>query len=149
VGFAAAIGTIFGLWQVCADLLVVRFPKDINVPAPQSVLFYPAIGYVVEVLFHALPLVVLLVVLDRLPERFKPNGTVATWSCIVFVSLLEPVLVHLRMGASTYVAIFVFVFTLAQLYVFRRYDFVSMYALRLVFYLWWHVIWGYWRLRLF
>ena len=147
VGFSAAIATIFGIWQACADLFVTRFPKDINVPAPQSLLFYPAMGYVVEVLFHALPLAVLLVVLGRLPLKLKPNTTIVIWLCIVFVASLEPVLVHMRMGSSAYVGAFVFVFTLVELYVFRRYDFVSMYSFRLVYYLWWHIIWGYLRLR--
>lgn len=41
VGVSAVIATLFGAWQVCADLLVTRFPKDINVPPPQSLLFYP------------------------------------------------------------------------------------------------------------
>jgi len=65
VGFSAAIATLFGVWQVCADLLVTRFPEDINVPPPQSWLFYPAIGYVVEVFFHALSLALLLAVWGR------------------------------------------------------------------------------------
>jgi hypothetical protein len=147
VGVAAAVATIFGIWQACADLFVTRFRKDINVPAPQSVLFYPAIGYVVEVLFHALPLAVLLFIVARVPEQRRPNSAALIWLCIVFVAALEPVLVHMRMGASAYVGAFVFVFTLVELGIFRRYDFVSMYAFRLVFYLWWHVIWGYVRLR--
>jgi hypothetical protein len=147
VGFSAAIATIFDIWQACADLFVTRFPKDINVPAPQSLLFYPAMGYVVEVFFHALPLALLLVVLDRLPTTLKLNTTIVIWLCIVFVSLLEPVLVHMRMGSSAYVGVFVFVFTLVELSVFRRYDFVSMYSFRLVYYMWWHIIWGYLRLR--
>ncbi len=147
VGFAAAVATIFGIWQVCADLFLTRFPKDINVPAPQSLLFYPSIAYVVEVLFHALPLAVLLFLAGLLPERRRSNPVALIWLCIVLVAALEPVLVHMRMGASAYVGGFVFVFTLVELDIFRRYDFVSMYAFRLVFYLWWHVIWGYGRLR--
>jgi hypothetical protein len=147
VGVAAAVATIFGMWQVCADLFLTRFPRDINVPAPQSVLFYPAIGYVVEVLFHALPLAVLLFIKDHLPGKRRPNTTAVIWLCIVVVSALDPLLVHMRRGASAYVGAFVFVFTLVELDIFRRYDFVSMYAFRLVFYLWWHVIWGSVRLR--
>ena len=145
MGFSAAIATLFGVWQVCADLLVTRFPEDINVPPPQSWLFYPAIGYVVEVFFHALPLALLLAVLGR--SRKKANTTIVIWLCIVFVASLEPVLVHMRMGSSADVGVFVFVFTLVELYVFRRYDFMSMYSFRLVFYMWWHVTWGYLRLR--
>jgi hypothetical protein len=63
------------------------------------------------------------------------------------VSALEPVLVHMRMGASTYVGVFVFVFTLVELDIFRRYDFVAMYVFRLTYYLWWHIIWGTLRLQ--
>ena len=145
VGLSAAIATLFGVWQIGADLLVTRFPKDINVPSPQSWLFYPAIGYVVEVFFHALPLALLLAVLGRSTK--KSNPTIVIWLCIVFVSSLEPVLVHIRMGASAYVGVFVFVFTVVELHVFRRYDFISMYSFRLAFYMWWHITWGYMRLQ--
>lgn len=65
LGISAVIATLFGAWQICADLLVMRLPKDINVPPPQCLLFYPAMGYVVEVLFHAFPLALLLAVLGR------------------------------------------------------------------------------------
>jgi hypothetical protein len=147
VGVAAAVATVFGIWQACVDLFVTRFPKDLNVPPPQSLLFYPPIAYVVEVLFHALPLAVLLFIVGLLPEQRRPNAVALIWLCIVLIAALEPVLVHMRMGASAYVGVFVFVFTLVELNIFRRYDFVSMYAFRVVFYLWWHVIWGSVRLR--
>lgn len=101
VGFSAAIATLFGVWQVCADLLVTRFPEDINVPPPQSWLFYPAIGYVVEVFFHALPLALLLAVLGRSIK--KSNTTIEIWLCIVFVSacLLHVVARHLGLPATS------------------------------------------------
>ena len=145
VGVAAAIATPFVVWQICADLFVTHFPKDINVPLPQSLLFYPAIGYVVEIVLHALPLALLLALLERFMT--KANTAIVIGLCIVLVSSLEPVLVHLRMGASAYVGVFVCVFTLVELYVFRRYDFISMSAFRLVYYLGWHVAWGDLRLR--
>jgi len=40
------------------------------------------------------------------------------------------------------VGLLVFVFNILQLEVFRRFGFVAMYALRLTYYLWWHLIWG-------
>lgn len=40
------------------------------------------------------------------------------------------------------------VLNILQLYVFKRYDFVAMISLRLVYYLYWHFIWGYSRLQL-
>ena len=36
----------------------------------------------------------------------------------------------------------VFVIAVLQLYVFRRFDFASMYSFRLVYYAWWHILWG-------
>jgi hypothetical protein len=63
------------------------------------------------------------------------------------VALLEPVF-QLQFGfaetvplwAAVYVGLNIFVINLAQLLLFRRYDFVTMYAFRLVYYLQWHVI---------
>jgi hypothetical protein len=46
------------------------------------------------------------------------------------------------------VGVHIYVFNALQLYVFKRYDFLSMYAFRLVYYLHWHVVWGYMRLQL-
>jgi hypothetical protein len=125
--------------------LVTRFSEDVNVPPPQSLLLSPTMAYVVEIVFHALPLALLLAWSGRSAQN--ANTAIVTWPCIVFVSSLEPVLVHLRFGASAYVGAFVFVFTVVELYVFRRYDFISTYAFRLVYYLWWHITWGYVRLQ--
>ncbi len=38
-------------------------------------------------------------------------------------------------------------FGLVQLYVFRRFGFVSMYAFRLAYYSLWHIAWGAIRLK--
>jgi hypothetical protein len=151
VAISAAIATLFAIEAVFADL-IIRFPRDLNVPLPQSLLFYPAIGYVVEVCFHALPLALLLAVLG--PVFMKSNKNSLVWSCIFLASLIEPV-VQMRIGfsqkpfsgAEAYVGLHLFAFNLLQLYVFRRYDFVSMYGFRLVYYLYWHILWGYFRLH--
>ncbi len=55
-GFLVAVGLTLPFAAVI--LLVDRlapFPEDINVPYPGSLFFYPAIAYVVEILFHILP----------------------------------------------------------------------------------------------
>jgi len=75
------------------------------------------------------------------------NTAIVIWPCIAFVSSLEPVLVHLRTGLlgvrrSLRVRVHA-----RRAVLFRRYDFMSMYAFRLVFYMWWHVTWGYVRFR--
>lgn len=148
---AAAFATLFAVMVVPADLLI-RFPRDLNVPLPQSLFFYPAIGYVVEIVFHALPLALLLLLLGPLWTQLNPNSLV--WSCIIVAAALEPIL-QVTLGSSGgpfsvadgFVALHVFAFNVLQLYVFRRYDFVSMYAFRLVYYLYWHIVWGSLRLH--
>lgn len=151
VAVAAAFATLFAVVVVPADLLS-RFPRDLNVPLPQSLFFYPAIGYVVEIVFHALPLAILLLLFGLIWKDLTPNSLV--WSCIIVAAALEPIL-QVSLGSSVgsfsmadgFVALHVFAFNMAQLYVFRRYDFVSMYVTRLVYYLYWHIIWGALRLH--
>jgi hypothetical protein len=149
---AAALATLLAIPVILVDLRS-PFPHDMNVPPPQSLLFYPVMGYVVEVTFHVLPLAITLACLGGLARKLSSPSLV--WGCILLAALLEPVL-QLRWSASAeapswveaYVGLQVFVINLLQLYLFRRYDFVSMYVLRLTYYLHWHIIWGYLRLQL-
>lgn len=145
VAWSLAFATLFAVVIVLADLVVV-FPYQ-HVPPPQSLLFYPAMAFVAEIVFHVLPLSLLLVVLGPLSEKREPTRLV--WLCIFLASCLEPTFqlswsplkVPLS-GAEVYVGLHVFAFNVLQLALFRRYDFVSMYACRVVYYLHWHVIWG-------
>jgi hypothetical protein len=85
----------------------------------------------------------------------KPHADRLVWSCILLASLIEPVF-QMRFGFSQisfsrtelYVGLHVFAINFLQLYIFRRYDFASMYSLRLVYYLYWHILWGALRLHL-
>ena len=48
----------------CISILIdwiVVFPEDMNLAFPQSLLFYPAIAFVVEIFFHVLPMGVVFV----------------------------------------------------------------------------------------
>jgi hypothetical protein len=68
-------------------------------------------------------------------------------------ALLEPTVQLLfqarpRAWAGAFVWVHVFAFNVAQLRVFRRHGFVSMYALRFCYYLCWHIAWGVLRLPL-
>jgi hypothetical protein len=146
---SATLATLFAIPTILIDL-TVGIPLGLNVPPPWSVLFYPTIGYVAELTFHAVPLALLLALLWPLSNTLNRDRLV--WLCILLASLLEP-LFQLRAGLSeqsrswiqAYVVLHVFAFNVAQLYVFRRFDFVSMYSLRLVYYFWWHIVWGYVR----
>lgn len=148
----SGLAALLALVMIAFDTKVV-FPADINIPFPGSLLFYPAIGYFAEILFHLLPLSVLLVVL---PYAFKNiDREKLVWVCILLVSLAEPVYQTVAGYSSpypswvmAYVAFHVFMISLCQLWIFKRYDFVSMYFFRLVYYLFWHIAWGYLRLKI-
>ena len=151
ITIAAIFATLFAIVVVPADL-VLRFPRDMNVPPPQAFLFYPVMAYLVEITLHACPLALVVLLFGPSRERLEPNRRLWLW--LLFVSLIEPIL-QTRLSYSGrpffwqegFVAVHVFAFNIVQLYVFRRYDFVSMYLLRLVYYVYWHVIWGYLRLQ--
>lgn len=147
---SALIATLFGIEVVIAETTnIFRLPADTNVRLPWSLIFYPVMGYVVEVVFHALPLALMLVVLDPLFKKLNMPGLI--WLCILIVSLLEPIF---QVGsaqplsfAQAYIGLHIFAINFLQLYVFRRYDFVSMYSFRLFYYMYWHIIWGALRLQ--
>lgn len=145
----AAIGaTLFGIEVIILDL-TVPFPADINVPLPHALPFYPAIAYVVEVVFHALPLAILLTGLSWLPLRMKTASLL--WIAMILTALLEPTF-QLSFVARPftwvvgYLWLRLFVFDMVQLMLFRRYDFVTMYVFRLIYYFYWHIAWGTLRL---
>jgi hypothetical protein len=149
IALSAIAATVFGMVAIVADLFI-RFPADMNAPLPHALLFYPVMGYTVEVVFHALPLALLLVGLAPLLGR-APTGRLV-WVSLFLAALLEPTLqlsfeAEPISWAGAFVWAHVFAINLAQLIVFRRYDFFSMYALRLIYYLYWHIIWGTLRLE--
>lgn len=107
-------------------------------------------AYVAEIVFHVLPLSVLLVVLGPLSEKREPTRLV--WLCIFLASCPEPIFQlrwrsseSLLSWADAYVGLHVFAFNVLQLSMFRRYDFISMYVCRLAYYIEWHIVWGYVR----
>jgi hypothetical protein len=146
---SAGIATLFGIEIVVADL-IIRYPENLNVPVPQAYLFYPTIGFVAEIVFHVVPLILFVLVLLPVSGRLGTERVV--WIAILLSAASEPTFQILFSGgrftwASAYTWVHVGVVAAFQLYVFRRYDFASMYAFRLVYYAWWHIIWGVIRLE--
>lgn len=154
---ASGLALLFGLIVIPADR-VLRHPEDMNVPFPDSLLFYPVVAFLVEILFHALPLCLLLSILPRVLRR-RPSTLMGT--CLAIVATLEPTfqvwtalwgtpVVGSYQPVSWRMALFdgvhVLAINSAQVAVFRRYDFVSMWWLRLVYYGIWHIAWGHLRL---
>jgi hypothetical protein len=146
IGVAAMLATGFGLVAVAADTLVVRYPEDMNVPMPLAVAFYPAMGFVVEVFFHLLP----LAILTALVPAFRVTGPRAVLvACLVGIALIEPMFqMALEAEPHPFTWIHVFLFNLAQLELFRRYGFSAMASLRIFYYVYWHMAWGVLRLHL-
>ncbi len=127
------------------------FSRDLNIAFPNSLLFYPSIAYVVEIIFHVLPLGLCFFIITAV-FKLRDHST-ALFISIPLVALIEPVFQIMNFGmdypvwAIIYVGVNILVINLAQLWLFVKYDFVSMYAFRLMYYLLWHIIWGVIRLQ--
>jgi hypothetical protein len=153
LALSVIIATLMAIIIIIVDLNF-RFPENLNVLFPQSLLFYPVMGFVVEILFHLVPLSFFLFFLTPLFKRINYEKSI--WLGIFFISLLEPiyqVLVGFSPENSFWIegygnGIHVFLFNFLQLSIFKRYDFLTMFLFRMVYYLLWHIIWGYIRLGL-
>lgn len=162
VSRSAGLATVFGAVIILVDLTMVH-PADMNVPFPGSLLFYPVIGFIVEILFHLLTLCLLLTVFPPRVTRSRSRSEATVWWSLILVALLEPAFQVWTAASGTpvvgsphayaswevaYDGLHVLAINLCQLVVFKRYDFVAMYAFRLVYYLIWHIAWGHVRLEL-
>ncbi len=132
--------------------LKVMLPADMNIPFPNSLMFYPSINFLVQIIFHILPLTALLLMLKLIPPQKSQEKFI--WIVIAVVALLEPIYHMLDMrtlGAYSLqwvilTGINIYLINFFELLIFKRYDFVAMFLFRLLFYLIWHIIWGYFRL---
>lgn len=148
---AVAIATAFAAAMVVMDAIAVPFSADINVPVPGALLFYPVMAFVVEVIFHLVPLALSLFVVARLGPNLVESRRV--WASVLVVALLEPIFqvalaANLPRWMNIYLPVHLFAFSLVQLWLFRRHDLLTMIAFRLVYYLLWHIVWGHLRLQL-
>lgn len=150
IGLAALAASIFGVVIILVDKAAV-YPADTNITWPNAWLYYPVLGFAAEVIFHLLPLAVILTLLTS--PLFQLDFDRVLWVSLVVVSLLEPIF-QTVLGSSTpipiwakvYVAVHIWLINVTGLFLFRRYGFGAMYGLRLMYYLIWHVLWGHLRL---
>jgi hypothetical protein len=150
IALSAVFATALGVAIVIADV-VIRYPQDTNVPIPQALLFYPAIGFVAEIVFHLVPLAILLLVLKPLVRRLGRERVI--WIGMLLVAASEPTFQVIFGGdaftwGDAYTWIHIFIISILQLYVFLHFDFVAMYVFRMIYYLHWHILWGMARLDL-
>ncbi|MHA1939964.1 MAG: hypothetical protein ACW97O_17295, partial [Candidatus Thorarchaeota archaeon] len=142
LALSAGLATLLAIAIVIADFFI-RYPEDTNVPMPQAILFYPSMGFIAEIVFHVFPLALILVVLNPLGRWLGRERVI--WLAIFIVAVLEPTFQMLFGGealtwGSAYTWIHVFAIAFLQLYVFWRFDFVSMYGFRLIYYAYWHIL---------
>lgn len=142
---------VFVCFAIAADSSS-GFAEDMNVRWPSSLLFYPTMAFVAEVVLHVIPLAAITLLM-----RWRYDGIGAdrrAWTAIGLVALAETVFqtVDAAVGANPALAWFVaphlFAIGVFELVMFRRYGFVVMAAFRLIYYLFWHIVWGYIRLEL-
>jgi len=146
----AFIALLFGIEVIAADIWLVDYSADINILYPKSLLFYPAIGYIVEVFFHLLPISLFILILSSL-SYFSVNK-------IVLISIIATAIIETlyqiwftsqnSLITTIFTGIHVFLFSLTQLLIFKHLDFISMYLFRIMFYFIWHILWGQFRLDL-
>jgi len=145
--------TVFGCIAICLDLLV-RFPEDMNVPFPGSLVFYPSIGFVAEMIFHVLPVTLLAAAFYHLRVfRQKEHAILSSLFISTFGEAIYHGLAMLQSGLYSpwevlLTGLHILFFSLFQLWIFRRQGFLRMYLVRISYYMIWHMAWGYFRLQL-
>lgn len=145
-----ALISVIGCAVILADL-TLRYPRDINVPWPSSLLFYPVMALVAEMVFHVIPLAVFLLILTLTAGLEISRRYLVL--CLGLVALIEPLFqVQAALASQSltmrdaFTALNVLVINVVLLRVFMLYGFVAMYAVRLVYYVIWHIAWGHFRL---
>jgi hypothetical protein len=117
---------------------------SVHVPFPAGALIYPGVAIATGVLFHLLPLPLLLWGASRAGIDIWRRET-AFVVAAVLVASAEPLALDLRMraapGAMTAPIVEDFALGLSQLWIFRRAGFGASVVLRVVFYAVWHVAW--------
>ena len=146
---ALAASTIFACIIVVVDQQF-PFPADINVHFSESLLFYPVMALVAITIFQLMPFSLLLAVTRAL----KINAASASWIAIVGASLIEPTF-QILFGETQqplwvigYTWIHIFLINVALLLLYRKFDFATAYLFRVMYYLYWHVLWGFLRLNI-
>ena len=144
----------FGTVIILIDLLA-PFPEDIALPLPVSLLIYPAMGFVAEIIFHILPFTILVFVYGQTVQESRITKIIGI--SILITAFVESIYHMVNLSGSVQfsnwilllVGFHILLFSLCQLILFRRYDFFSMYTFRIAYYLIWHVAWGTFRLTIY
>ena len=142
------VGIAFGIGQIILVSLVLAL-KIPMVAFPLAVPVYLSGGILMEMVFHLIPVVLLVWFLANVLLKQQWQEQVF-WVVAVLLSLLEPVaqtvgLYKMGIISSPVLAAilfsFIFAANLVPLYLFRQYGFLAPITWRLSNYLIWHIIW--------
>ena len=148
-GWMTAMGWAlpFMVAATIADLLWT-FPANINVRLPMALIFYPPMGFVAQMSLHVIPFVLALWAATRVFRAWPENYRI--WLCMLLAALPEaafqasdpfsgggdPLALRLFVSAQ------LLIFGVAEIQLFRRFDFAAMYLFRLTYYAYWHILWA-------
>ena len=143
----ALLGLAVAAIEIVISLLQ-HLPKDIHVPLPCSIPVYLTGGIFLELLYHFIPILLLMWVVSGLVLKDRYQNRVFLISAIL-LALWEPAMQlvgMLSMGMLTsfvfaiFLLVFVFIANIIPLALFRRYGFLAPVVFRLADYLLWHII---------
>ena len=136
------IHAVTGAAQIMADAANV---PSINVPFPESILFYSGGAIVVESLFRLILLTLPLWLIANVILRRRGQATLF-WILALLTSLLEPAgqvsLVAGHLDVMVFMAVAMYGMNVFEALLFWRYGFLAPLFFRGSFYLVWHVIGG-------
>ena len=148
---AAVLVVPFAVVATISDF-VAPFPADINVSLPTALAFYPAIGYIAQFALHIIPFALVMAIGEIFLGKIKRNLRLCL--ATILASTLEPVFQVVSstsndrsMLATAVMASSLFLFGVVELQLYRRFDYATMFAFRLLYYAYWHVVWGTLRLH--
>ena len=118
---------------------------SINVPFPESILFYSGGAIVVEALYRLIPLTLLLWLVANVILRNSGHVPVF-WVLALLTSLVEPTgqmsMAAGHLGVMLVLGAAMFAMNLFEVLLFWRYGFLAPLVFRVAFYAVWHVVGG-------
>lgn len=145
VKLPALLALGFGAAILVVDI-ALGFEPGINIDWPTSVLFYPVMGFVAEIVFHIVPLALVVPAFRRWADASRGAfGVVAPFLLVAPIEAIYQVLGTSSDGSvwlTRYLTLHMLAFGSAALLVLRRHGFGSLMSFRLTYYLIWHVAWG-------
>lgn len=146
-----AIVGVLAASAIAADV-VIGFDEDTNVRWPVSPAFYLVMAVVAEVVFHLVPLAAAAWLVGRPPAGGASGRIVVVLALVASIEAVFQVVASRADGDATvltgFVGVHLLLIGIVQMVVFWQLGPWAMVLVRLAYYVLWHVVWGYLRLRI-